>query len=43
MNMHIISAMHRIFIQAVEITLDAHALNRLFKPTFLVDSWLYTV
>ena len=33
--MHI-SAMHRIFIQAGEIILDAHALNRPFKPTLLL-------
>ena len=32
-----ISAMHRIFIQAGEIISDAHALNRPFKPTLLVD------
>ena len=31
-------AMHGIFMQAGEIILDAHALNRPFKPTLLVDS-----
>ena len=30
--------MHRIFNQAGEIISDAHALNRPFKPTLLVDS-----
>ena len=32
--------MHRTFIQTGEIILDAHALNRPFKPTLLVDSYV---
>ena len=37
-----ISAMHRIFIQAGEIILDIHALNRPFKPSLVNQTYFFS-